>query len=69
VLITGVLVYLLTVFGVLNERIIQAFKVLTFIILIACIMIGTVTSGLASRRMLKSPASSKVNKEMEVISK
>lgn len=54
VLITGVLVYLLTVFGVLNERIIQDFKVLTFIILIACIMIGTVTSGLASRRMLKS---------------
>ncbi|WP_197074266.1 MULTISPECIES: cell wall metabolism sensor histidine kinase WalK [unclassified Paenibacillus] len=54
VLITGVLVYLLTVFGVLNERIIQDFKVLTFITLIACIMIGTVTSGLASRRMLKS---------------
>lgn len=54
VLITGVLIYLLTVIGVLNERIIQDIKVLTFIILIACIIIGTVTSILAGRRMLQS---------------
>ncbi|KAI7256618.1 hypothetical protein KC345_g10955 [Hortaea werneckii] len=35
-------------------ELISDFKVLTLIILIACIIIGTVTSGLASRRMLKS---------------
>ncbi|WNS44057.1 HAMP domain-containing sensor histidine kinase [Paenibacillus sp. MMS20-IR301] len=54
VLITGVLIYLLSVIGVLNERVIQDIKVLTFVILIACIIIGTVTSILASRRMLQS---------------
>lgn len=54
VLITGILTYLSLAFGLLDERILQDKKILTLIILIACIIIGTFTSVITSRRMLKS---------------
>ncbi|WP_339318912.1 HAMP domain-containing sensor histidine kinase [Paenibacillus sp. FSL R10-2734] len=53
-LITGVLIYLLMFFGLLDEQILQDKKILTLIILIACTIIGSVISITSSRRWLKS---------------
>ncbi|WP_238650392.1 HAMP domain-containing sensor histidine kinase [Paenibacillus piscarius] len=54
VLTTGVLLYLLTAFGVLNIAVFQDIRILTLIIVLACLIVGTVASIFASRQMLRT---------------